>query len=172
MGDMAPASLGSHRRTASHSLPTTKFHPTYNPLSRLSSIPTVLLLLPPNCPTPPHADGQVEGITWELFRQVLLDQAEQVWGGVGGGSVCMYWRDSGLVHAHWAPACFMLVGGFCAVAHMHFLVAHRHTSSIFTPLSLSLRPLTHSTPRILNLPPVRVWTTGPSTRVCCCVTCR
>jgi hypothetical protein len=50
------------------------------------------------CPSP-HSPpgGRVEGITWELFKQVLLDQAEQVgegWrrreeGGMGASEVCL-----------------------------------------------------------------------------------
>jgi len=32
-----------------------------------------------------RADGQIEGVTWELFKQVMIDQAEQV----GGHGVCV-----------------------------------------------------------------------------------
>jgi hypothetical protein len=56
---------------------------------------TLLLLVVPGPQALEKANGVVENITWELFKETLLEQAEQVWHGDAGMGVTVCWEGGG-----------------------------------------------------------------------------
>jgi hypothetical protein len=131
------------------------------------------------------AGGVVERITWELFRETLVEQAEQVGRGpsgcaeegAGGGADGDHLRPgAGTRHTpptH-SPPCNGLVAlqlhsqhGLCAAPPS----PHQPHLSPFPPLGPPSPPPSsrqRPSPRCCS----RAWTTSRSTRACCCATSR